>query len=520
MEELAALVTRTQSGDLDAYGEIVRRFQDMAYGYGYSMLGDFSAAEDAAQDSFIQAYKELASLREPEAFPGWFRRIVYTQCAMIARRNHVTTVPLDDAAEIPSAAANPHELAEQSEMRDRVLGEIRALPENERVVTALFYINGYSHNDIAGFLEVPLSTVKSRLHTARTRLKKEMMDMVSDSLHTNKLPEDFGSKVISSIPPLGWGARKECTFAGALESALSVTDHPCSYETIMGATALAFRTRWWKVNDGTGWCPSSPVGEFPEEIDYAAKLTGWPIRVECHLGNPDAHMERFAPDIVASIDKGVPVLGYDKDYSMAVIPGYEDGGRTILMRGYSDNETNRIASDNLQPFLLFLTEYTGAASRDDALKMGLRLAVENFNWAEPVPHPNQQGAYRYGKYAFAKWAEDIAHYDDYSQEELEKLHFVSWWNFCSLWDARMAAAAFLRQNLDLADLAAATDLYAREADLLFRTSNERKEAFHGPWSGKSIADWTPEVRQREIDLLKQACEIETEAIGLIAASLE
>ncbi len=151
MRELAELVTRTQAGDLDAYGEIVRRFQDMAYGYGYSMLGDFSAAEDAAQESFIQAYRELANLREPEAFPGWFRRIVYTQCAMVARRNHVQTVPLDDLAEMASAGADPHELAERSEMRDRVLGAIRALPENERVVTALFYINGYSHNDIAGF---------------------------------------------------------------------------------------------------------------------------------------------------------------------------------------------------------------------------------------------------------------------------------------------------------------------------------------------------------------------------------
>ena len=54
------------------------------------------------------------------------------------------------------------------------------------------------------------------------------------------------------------------------------------------------------------------MGEFPEEIEAAGKVTGWPIRVECHLGNPEAHMERFAPDIVASIDKGLPVLGYDE----------------------------------------------------------------------------------------------------------------------------------------------------------------------------------------------------------------
>lgn len=520
MEELAILVVRTQSRDLDAYGEIVRRFQDMAYGYSYSLLGDFSAAEDAAQESFIQAYKELATLRAPEAFPGWFRRIVYTQCAMIARRNHVSTVPLDDAAEMPSADAGPHELAERSEMRDRVLGAIRALPENERVVTALFYINGYSHNDIAGFLEVPLSTVKSRLHTARTRLKKRMIDMVSESLHSNELPKDFGRRVISSIPALAWGTNKECTFAGALESALSVTDHPCSYEMIMGGTGLAFRTRWWKANDGSGCCPSNPVGEFPEEIDAAAKVTGWPMHPECFLGDPNPHMERFAPRIVESIDRGVPVLGYDEHLNVSVICGYEDEGRTILMRDYFRGEqTNRIEAAKLQPFLLFLTDYTGAASREEVLKMGLKEAVEAFSWPDPVPHPNRLGAYRYGKHAFAKWTDDIARADELTPQEREKLHFVSWWTFSSMVDARTAAMNFLRQNLDLAGLSRAVDLYEQELNAVCPAVFVRKEAFHGPWSGKSVADWTPEVRQREIDLLNQACEIEAEAIGLIGASL-
>ena len=229
-------------------------------------------------------------------------------------------------------------------------------------------------------------------------------------------------------------------------------------------------------------------------------------------------MARFALDIVASIDKGMPLLGYDEGYNMAVICGYEDEGRTVLMRDYSrGDETNRVEADRLPPFLLFLTEYTGAASREDALKMALKLSVENFSRPDPVL--DKGGAYHYGEHALAKWAGDIAHYDDYSQEEREILHAVSCWNFCSLWDARMAAASFLRQNLDLADLAPAADLYSQEAQILRRSSFERKEAFLGCWSGKSIADWTLEVRQREIDLLNQAREMETEAIGLIAVSL-
>ena len=70
MEELASLVVRARAGDLKAYGQVVRRFQDMAYGYAYSLLGDFHLAEDAAQEAFVQAYRDLGKLAIPAAFPG------------------------------------------------------------------------------------------------------------------------------------------------------------------------------------------------------------------------------------------------------------------------------------------------------------------------------------------------------------------------------------------------------------------------------------------------------------------
>ena len=70
VEELGSLVVRARSGSLDAYGAIVRRFQDLAYGYAYSLLGDFHLAEDVAQEAFLEAYRHLVDLREPAAFPG------------------------------------------------------------------------------------------------------------------------------------------------------------------------------------------------------------------------------------------------------------------------------------------------------------------------------------------------------------------------------------------------------------------------------------------------------------------
>ena len=74
MEPLSALVTAAQNGSKAAFDAIVRRFQDMAYAGAYALLGDSHQAQDAAQEAFIDAYLSLDKLREPAAFPGWFRR--------------------------------------------------------------------------------------------------------------------------------------------------------------------------------------------------------------------------------------------------------------------------------------------------------------------------------------------------------------------------------------------------------------------------------------------------------------
>lgn len=79
MEELETLVAQAQKGDGRAYGTLIRRFQDMAVGYAYGILGDLHLAEDVAQEALLEAYRHLPSLRNPAAFPGWFRRIVFTQ---------------------------------------------------------------------------------------------------------------------------------------------------------------------------------------------------------------------------------------------------------------------------------------------------------------------------------------------------------------------------------------------------------------------------------------------------------
>ena len=213
MEEVRSLVVRAQAGDLDAYGEIVRRFQDMAYGYASAILSDFHLAEDAAQEAFIQAYRDLRKLDNPAAFPGWFRRIVFKECDRLVRGKQVRTVPLESARGVASDRPGPDKRAERLEMADRVLSAIRSLPENERTVTTLFYIDGYSQKDIAEFLEVPVTTVNNRLHASRNRLKERMIAMVAEELQSSKPGADFQTLVRRAI-----GLQEERKFEEAVSA--------------------------------------------------------------------------------------------------------------------------------------------------------------------------------------------------------------------------------------------------------------------------------------------------------------
>ena len=113
MAELSWLVERSRRGDLDAFGDLVRRFQDMAHGYAYSILGDFHLAEDVAQEAFIDAYCKLEALREPAAFPGWFRRIVFKHCDRITRKKEVATVPLEEGRQVEQPRPARSELQER-----------------------------------------------------------------------------------------------------------------------------------------------------------------------------------------------------------------------------------------------------------------------------------------------------------------------------------------------------------------------------------------------------------------------
>ena len=113
MEEISLLIARAtaeraaRAEKREAFGAIVRRFQDFAFACAYAVLGDFHLAEDAAQEAFLAAWRNLDQLREPAAFPGWLKRIVLSQCSRLTRGKQLATVVLETIAELPSNGADP-----------------------------------------------------------------------------------------------------------------------------------------------------------------------------------------------------------------------------------------------------------------------------------------------------------------------------------------------------------------------------------------------------------------------------
>ncbi len=196
MTDLSALVTAAQRGDHNAFGQIVERFQDMAYASAYAVVGEATLAQDVSQEAFLEAWLNLGKLQEVVAFPGWFRRIVLGCGHRQTRGKRLTTVPLDDMASLftPSKEADPFRtMAEQQEL-EQVIG---TLNEAQRIVLALFYVEGYSYNEIAAFLEVPISTVKKRLFDGRKQLHQRMIPIMQQTLQANKPSQDneFANKV-------------------------------------------------------------------------------------------------------------------------------------------------------------------------------------------------------------------------------------------------------------------------------------------------------------------------------------
>jgi RNA polymerase sigma-70 factor (ECF subfamily) len=173
------LVQRAQRGDQDAFAALVTRHQRYVYNLAYRLLRDGREAEDLAQEAFLRAWKGLGTFRGDAKFTTWLYRIVTNLCynRLESLRRELLDVSVDDgdSAHAPSHAREPRVVVETAESYTFLHRQVAALPDKYQLVISLFYLQGFSYQEMAHLLDIPLGTVKTHLFRARQRLKQYLL---------------------------------------------------------------------------------------------------------------------------------------------------------------------------------------------------------------------------------------------------------------------------------------------------------------------------------------------------------
>jgi RNA polymerase sigma factor (sigma-70 family) len=193
--DLETLVHRAQAGDVQAFVELTRGYQHLAFGSALALVHDLQQAEDVVQEAFLAAWSAMPKLAEPAAFPAWLRGIVRHQAYRLLRRRHLEAAPLDEASEVASDVPTPDRRLEQRREAASALAAIAGLPASLREPASLYYVHECSHQDIALFLGIPATTVNNRLHRARSLLQQRIPTMTESTLRPLGLPDDFANRI-------------------------------------------------------------------------------------------------------------------------------------------------------------------------------------------------------------------------------------------------------------------------------------------------------------------------------------
>ena len=181
-----ALLLRAQEGDLDAFSEFIRLFERRVRAVLGRILDDPRDVEEAAQDTFVQAWRHLDRFRGEAAPFTWLYRIAINEALQQTRRRRPATQPLEPVAELErrvspeSTAARPlpaDVAAGQREDVARLVAEIRALPFESRAPLVLRDIEGWPYEDVAAVLDISVSAAKSRVHRARLQVIRSLTGM-------------------------------------------------------------------------------------------------------------------------------------------------------------------------------------------------------------------------------------------------------------------------------------------------------------------------------------------------------
>jgi RNA polymerase sigma-70 factor, ECF subfamily len=175
------IVERALTGDAEAFGEIVRRWERRIFALTYGMLGREEDARDATQETFLAAFRNLRGFRGEAKVSSWLHRIAVNQCISRQRRSKVRSeAALEDEQEkhagsfVTSVSYSPARVAEGRQETFAVRRAINSLPIELRQIVVMKEFEELTFREIADALDLPLSTVKSRLYTALKQLQMRL----------------------------------------------------------------------------------------------------------------------------------------------------------------------------------------------------------------------------------------------------------------------------------------------------------------------------------------------------------
>jgi RNA polymerase sigma-70 factor (ECF subfamily) len=171
-------LARAQQGDVEAFSRLVETYQRPVYNLCYRMLNNAGDAEDAAQETFLRAYKSLKVYDSSRPFATWLLSIAAHYCIDQARKRRMTIVSMDDLPyqELPDNNIGPESTMSRKEEQKRIRDLLSTLTDTDRAAVIMYYWYEFSYEEIGEALSLSLSAVKSRLHRARLSMAQEWIN--------------------------------------------------------------------------------------------------------------------------------------------------------------------------------------------------------------------------------------------------------------------------------------------------------------------------------------------------------
>lgn len=163
-------VAMAQHGDAEAFAQLVESYQTPVYNLCYRMLGEAGEAEDAAQEAFLRAYRNINRYDDERPFATWLLSIAAHYCIDQIRKRRMTVVSVEELPpqyELPDPAPSPERMVSEGEQQGRVQALLDGLSEVDRAAVVMYYWYEYSYEEIAQALGLTVSAIKSRLHRSR-----------------------------------------------------------------------------------------------------------------------------------------------------------------------------------------------------------------------------------------------------------------------------------------------------------------------------------------------------------------